>query len=130
MKRLVAALVVLGALFSVGIVPAHAQSGTTYYVVQPGDNLFRIGLKFNIRADVLAQINGIVNPNLVYVGQKLIIPAGATIPTSAPAANPAALVSTQSASDTTGAVAVETAAASSEIATPADVTGDTPTSVP
>src|SRR5215831_5844901 len=118
MKRLVAALVVLGALFSVAISPAHAQSGTTYYVVQPGDNLFRIGLKFNLRADVLAQLNGIVNPNLVYVGQKLILPPGATqvpaVGSSGSGANPAAIVSTEAATVAAGVTATSEGGLSAE----------------
>lgn len=48
------------------------------YTVQPGDNLFRVGLRFNVTVDTLAQCNGILNPNTVYVGQPLRIPgAGA-----------------------------------------------------
>ncbi len=84
MKRFTAAitvLVVIAALFGV-MRPALAQgSGSTTYTVQPGDNLYRIGLKFGITADVLARANGIVNPNIVYVGQTLVIPAGAILPT-------------------------------------------------
>lgn len=49
-------------------------TGTTY-VVQPGDNLFRIGLKFGTSWVQIAEANGIVNPNQIYVGQVLKIPA-------------------------------------------------------
>ncbi|MBI5930069.1 MAG: LysM peptidoglycan-binding domain-containing protein [Chloroflexi bacterium] len=49
------------------------------YVVQSGDTLFRVGLRFNVTVDTIAQCNGILNPNAVYVGQQLRIPgAGAT----------------------------------------------------
>ena len=44
------------------------------YVVQVGDNLFRISLKFHITLAALMSANGIVNPNLVYAGQQLTIP--------------------------------------------------------
>src|SRR5258705_1496859 len=82
MRRLTAAitaLVMIAALFSVAISPAAAQDNSNTYVVQPGDNLYRISLKFGLSLDALAQANGIVNPNFVYVGQKLIIPAGGQV---------------------------------------------------
>ncbi len=49
------------------------------YVVQAGDTLFRIGLRYNMTASTIAQCNGILNPHAIYVGQQLRIPgAGAT----------------------------------------------------
>jgi LysM repeat protein len=80
MKRLTAAITVLViavALFGV-VRPAFAQDSGTSYVVQPGDNLYRISLKFGIAADAIARANGIVNPNILFVGQTLIIPTGGT----------------------------------------------------
>ena len=44
------------------------------YVVQPGDNLFRIALRYNYSQFYLAQYNGIANPSVVYVGQQICIP--------------------------------------------------------
>jgi LysM repeat protein len=44
------------------------------YVVQPGDNLFRISLRFNVPLAVLQQINGIANPSLIFVGQVIRLP--------------------------------------------------------
>ncbi len=44
------------------------------HVVQPGENLFRISLKYNVTLDALMRANGIYNPNYVYVGQTLYIP--------------------------------------------------------
>ncbi|QWK09752.1 MAG: LysM peptidoglycan-binding domain-containing protein [Thermoflexus hugenholtzii] len=49
--------------------------GERVYIVQPGDNLFRIGLKFNMLWTVIAARNGITNPNAIYPGQRLIIPS-------------------------------------------------------
>ena len=76
MRKIAAVLAILCAMtFLVIGQPAAAQdSGTTTYVVQPGDNLFRIGLKFGVSAQDIARVNGIVNPNVIYVGQSLIIP--------------------------------------------------------
>jgi LysM repeat protein len=72
------ALVAIAALM-VGLLgigsPAVAQGeDQVRYVVQPGDNLFRIGLRFGVNAQDIARINGILNPNVVYAGQVLIIP--------------------------------------------------------
>lgn len=44
------------------------------YTVMPGDNLFRISLKFNVSMAALMQANGLVDPNRIYVGQVLRIP--------------------------------------------------------
>ena len=46
------------------------------YVVQPGDNLFRIGLRFGFTVNELAAYNNIANPNLIYAGQVILIPPG------------------------------------------------------
>lgn len=51
-----------------------APAGETTYVVQPGDNLFRIGLRYGMSHTYLAQYNGIANPALIRVGQVLRIP--------------------------------------------------------
>lgn len=44
------------------------------YVVKPGDTLFGIALRFNTTIDALVQANQIANPNLIEVGQRLVIP--------------------------------------------------------
>jgi LysM repeat protein len=44
------------------------------YVVQPGDNLFRLALRYNTTIYAIANANNIANVNLIYVGQQLIIP--------------------------------------------------------
>jgi hypothetical protein len=50
------------------------SSGETIHVVQPGDNLFRIGLRYGFTAQELAAYNNIPNVNLIYVGQEIRIP--------------------------------------------------------
>lgn len=57
----------------------HAQGGTpqqTTHVVQPGENLYRISLKYGVTVQAIAQANSIANPNLIFVGQNLSIPGG------------------------------------------------------
>jgi LysM repeat protein len=54
----------------------HAQAQT--HVVQPGENLFRIGLRYGVTVDALMRANGLTNI-YIYVGQTLVIP-GTTAP--------------------------------------------------
>ena len=57
----------------------------TYTVVE-GDRLLRIALRFNTTPQVLAQLNGIVNMDLVVPGQKIRVPNcfGTPIPGTTP----------------------------------------------
>jgi LysM repeat protein len=51
-------------------------TGQTYYVVK-GDTLRKIAARFNTTVDAILRINPqITNPNLIYVGQAITIPAG------------------------------------------------------
>ena len=47
----------------------------TMYTVKNGDCLYLIGKKYNISYDKIAKANNIKNVNLIFVGQKLVIPA-------------------------------------------------------
>lgn len=49
-------------------------AGQTVYIVALGDRLYRIALKFGVSVTALAAANGVVNFNLIYPGQQLIIP--------------------------------------------------------
>ena len=51
------------------------ESTETIYVVQSGDNLYRISLKFGVSMMEIARLNGLVDFNQVNAGQELIIPA-------------------------------------------------------
>jgi LysM repeat protein len=46
----------------------------TYHIVSTGENLYRIGLKYGVPYEEIANVNGITNPRLIYVGQRLCIP--------------------------------------------------------
>jgi len=51
------------------------------HTVQPGENLFRIGLKYGLSWTAIAQANNLLNANAIYAGQQLIIPAASpTVP--------------------------------------------------
>ncbi len=58
----------------VPIAPIAAQAEASVYIVQPGDTLFSIARRFSVPMTELAQFNGLLNPNLIYVGQEIRIP--------------------------------------------------------
>ena len=58
--------------------PKPTPSTDTVYTVVKGDTLSGIAKKYNTTYQKLAEYNGIKNPNLIYVGQKIKIPNGST----------------------------------------------------
>lgn len=62
-------------------VPPSGPSFT--YVVQRGDTLTAIALRFGTTVTAIARLNGLLNPSFIYVGQRLQIP-GAQPPTPPP----------------------------------------------
>jgi LysM repeat protein len=61
-----------------GAAPESSESSTSgeekTYVVQQGDTLFKIALRFGITLDALLSANDITDPDTVYPGQVLKIP--------------------------------------------------------
>lgn len=64
-------------------VPPAPQPVPGVYIVQAGDNLFRIALRFNTTVLALQQANGLYTTR-IYVGQRLVIPGSAPVPIPAP----------------------------------------------
>ncbi len=56
------------------IVPTTNSSIENIYIVRSGDTLSQIALNFNTTVSAIANLNGITNVNLIYTGQRLIIP--------------------------------------------------------
>jgi uncharacterized protein YraI len=54
--------------------PPTPPPGYRVHVVQPGENLFRIALRYGVNMYDIARLNGIINLGLIYVGQTLRIP--------------------------------------------------------
>lgn len=53
--------------------PENTSNQIQTYTVQPGDTLSQIASKYNTTVSEIAGLNGISNPNLIYVGQVLKI---------------------------------------------------------
>lgn len=49
------------------------NSNEIYYIVKQGDTLSHIALWYNTTVEELVKLNNIQNPNLIYVGQKILI---------------------------------------------------------
>ncbi len=54
-------------------VPVPAKDDIEY-IVKPGDWLSKIGMAYGVDWKMLAEYNNLSNPNLIYPGQKIMIP--------------------------------------------------------
>lgn len=54
--------------------PTPETGGEIIHTVQAGENLYRIGLQYGLSWVVIAEYNGIIDPNAITVGQELRIP--------------------------------------------------------
>lgn len=79
--------------------PTPQPNGTTY-VVAAGDTLSSIGQRFGVDWHLIAQINGLPDPNKIYVGQVLRINGG-----TAPQPSGGAVYYTVQSGDTLSAIA-------------------------
>ncbi|HDQ72833.1 MAG TPA: LysM peptidoglycan-binding domain-containing protein [Chloroflexi bacterium] len=83
--------------------PAPSPDTPSVHVVQAGENLYRIALRYGISYQSLAAANGIANPNHIYAGQRLMIPGGAT---PSPQPSPSGQTYTVRRGDTLSAIAL------------------------
>jgi LysM repeat protein len=64
-------------------IPADLPRGTLIdYVVQNGDSLAGIASRFNSTVDEIIAENELTDPNAIYIGQLLVIPANLVTPTA------------------------------------------------
>jgi LysM repeat protein len=78
-------IVPMALLIVVLLLPASASAwGGNIHVVQRGENLYRIAMRYGTSVQAIAMANGLPNPNRIYVGQRLVIPAGGYYPPSYP----------------------------------------------
>jgi LysM repeat protein len=79
------AVACLTAVIGLGIAVLPAAAADKVIVVQAGDTLSEIALEQGVTVDQLVALNGIKNPGLIYVGQRLRVQAGAPAAAAAPA---------------------------------------------
>ncbi len=86
--RILSVVVVFGLLllgFSVNGQKAHASAactGKTYTIVW-GDTLSQIASRYKTTWEILASVDAIADPNLIYAGQSLCIPARGSVSSNA-----------------------------------------------
>jgi len=57
------------------IIPTTSEdSAFEYYTVKKGDNLYQIGKKYNLSAELLANLNGLELNEYIFPDQKLLVP--------------------------------------------------------
>ena len=80
MRRKWFPIILVGAtlMFLVGVVTASAAPSESggIHIVQRGETLYSISRRYGVDMWTIARANSITNPNRIYVGQRLVIPAG------------------------------------------------------
>jgi LysM repeat protein len=71
--------------------PALATVTPATYVVQSGETLGAIAQRYNVSVEALMAANNLSDPNLLHVGQTLVIPSSGYAPTPVPPGTPGAL---------------------------------------
>jgi len=74
LKFLLFIIVLIINLSTVTVVSSQDNNENPIYIVQPGENLTSIALKFNVAVQDLININSILNPDLITAGMELVIP--------------------------------------------------------
>jgi LysM repeat protein len=116
-----------------------ARATPATYVVQEGDTLMAIAIRFDVTVEALQSANGITDPSKLRTGQSLVIPVGGVVavakaatPTSgqAPASPGQAPASSGQAAASPGQAVTTTVAAASTPAAPKPTAEPTPTPAP
>ena len=80
------------ALAPLGASATPTGSGTTIHVVAPGESLISIATQYGVTPDDIRTANHLTDPNLIFVGQQLIIPTVGSAPSPANCIRDAAFV--------------------------------------
>jgi LysM repeat protein len=83
--RSLTVLLVLSAVLSAVVLPVSAtpeRQGTTTHIVQWGETLSIIARRYGVIVSAIVSANGLRNPDYIYAGQTLVIPAGSPAPTT------------------------------------------------
>ncbi len=94
-----------GSLLSIPAPSVRTANTTTVHTVTRGETLSGIAKRYNTTVAQIVSANSLKNPNRIYVGQKLTIPAGNGAASSAQQSTSRATASTGTATATTHTVA-------------------------
>jgi murein DD-endopeptidase MepM/ murein hydrolase activator NlpD len=103
-------MLLMGAVLALAFAaPAHirAQSGcgpSVMHVVERGQTMFRIALRYGTTVSAIASANGIANPNLIFAGQSLRVPCAGSVTPAAPTPTATPVITTGISLPTTGSV--------------------------
>lgn len=62
------------------IASAAASSSGYTHVIESGESLYAIARRYNVTTDTLVLANGLVSPDKIFVGQKIIVPGAQNLP--------------------------------------------------
>ncbi len=74
-RWILAVLTLAAVVLLIGVVPT-SNADCPVHVVQPGETLYGIARRYGVNAWTIARANGVINPNRIYIGQRLVIPSG------------------------------------------------------
>src|SRR5215216_6158710 len=67
----------------------YGDNGYDTYIVARGDTLKSLANRFGTTIDILLSLNkSVTNVNLIYEGQRLVVPSGRGVPSTPPPTNP------------------------------------------
>jgi len=72
--RVLIVLLIIAGIFTNTAIAQTIAGDQARYIVQTGDTLYSIALRFGISLTTLTESNGITDPNQLFPGQELIIP--------------------------------------------------------
>jgi LysM repeat protein len=114
--------------------PTPAPPSGQTYIVQPGDTLYEIALRFGVSVEALAEANGITDTKLIRPGMILVIPVPGTTPaapTVTPSQTPTAATATSRATPaSTATAATPTPTSGGPTPTPQATNTPQPTATP
>lgn len=109
MRRLVVLVVLATMLMLPGLTrtaaAAPAEQGYTVHIVQLGETLYAIAMRYGVSASAIASANNIYNPDLIFAGQRLVIPGTHAPPPPGPHPTPPGSVYIVQPGDTLSSIA-------------------------
>ncbi len=76
MKRYILASVLVVLLVLLTAPAVLAQGGGNVHYIQPGESLAGIAAQYGVSVEAMMRQNGLYNPDLIFIGQVLVIPGG------------------------------------------------------